>query len=268
MQRILGWLLLPLHLTLFLTTFGVFHVAQVLARPFGYGPHKRVVDYLNLSLLGCLKILGTRIDLRCDHELPVGRPLIVVANHQSFYDIPMLGWLFRGHHPKYVAKTQLGKGIPSLSYNLRHGGSVLLDREEPRAAMRALQKFGKQVEELRQAACIFPEGTRARDGKMRPFKPAGLMTLIRTIPSAVIVPVAIDGSWELLRYRMRPIPFGIRVRCTALEPIDRGERSAKELVAAVEARIRHSLGQPRTPGSPGATSSRGRGPSCAAPSGS
>jgi 1-acyl-sn-glycerol-3-phosphate acyltransferase len=242
MRKAVGWLLTPLLVVLFMTALLVFHVAQVLALPFGYAAHKRVVDCLNLCLLACLKVVGARIEIHCAHELPANTPLIVVANHQSMYDIPLLGWTFRHHHPKYVAKTELSKGLPSISYNLRHGGSVLIDRSDPKGAMRAIKKFGEQVEANRYAACIFPEGTRARDGVMKKFNPAGLMTLVRAIPSAVIVPVAIDGSWELMRYRVRPIPFGVHIRCTVLEPISQNEYPLKELSEVTENRIRESLG--------------------------
>lgn len=242
MRKAIGWLLTPLHLVLFVFVLLIFHVAQVLALPFGYAAHKRVVDYLNLCVLMSLKVVGTRIELHCEHEIPTNTPLIVVANHQSMYDIPLLGWTFRHQHPKYVAKIELSKGLPSISYNLRHGGSVLIDRSDARGAMRAIQKFGRQVEEHRYAACIFPEGTRARDGVMKAFNPAGLLTLVRAAPSATIVPVAIDGSWELMRYRIRPIPFGVRVRCTVLEPIGGNAYPAKELAAVTEKRIRESLG--------------------------
>ncbi len=241
MRKAIGWLLTPLHLALFMMVLLIFHVAQVLARPFGYATHKWIVDYLNFCILASLKVVGTRMEIRCEHELPTDTPLIVVANHQSMYDIPMLGWVFRNHHPKYVAKIELSKGLPSISYNLRHGGSVLIDRSDARSSMRAIQKFGKQVEEHRYAACIFPEGTRARDGVMKEFNPAGLTMLIRAAPSAAIVPVAIDGSWELMRYSMRPIPFGVRVKCTVLAPISQHEQSAKVVVRVVEDRIREAL---------------------------
>jgi 1-acyl-sn-glycerol-3-phosphate acyltransferase len=242
MRKAIGWLLTPLHLILFMAVLLVFHVAQVLALPFGYAAHKRVADYLNLGVLASLKIIGARIELHCEHALPADRPLIVVANHQSMYDIPMLGWMFRKHHPKFVAKIELARGLPSISFNLRHGGSVLIDRSDARGAMRAIQKFGKAVEEHRYAACIFPEGTRARDGAMKEFNVAGLLALVRTTPSAVIVPVAIDGSWELMRYRMLPVPFGVRVRCTVLAPFDQGDYPAREIGRITEDRIRESLG--------------------------
>ena len=241
MRKAIGWLLTPLHLVVFMTVLLIFHVAQMVALAFGYAAHKRVVDYLNLGVLASLKVVGARIDFDCAQALPSELPLIVVANHQSMYDIPMLGWMLREHHPKFVAKIELTKGLPSISYNLRHGGSVSIDRSDARAAMRAIQKFGKTVEEHRYAACIFPEGTRARDGVMKEFNHAGLLALIRTTPSAVIVPVAIDGSWELMRYRMRPVPFGVRVRCTALAPIYQSEYPVKEIGRIAEHRIRATL---------------------------
>lgn len=241
MRKVLGWLLTPLHLLLFALVLLGFHVAQVLARAFGYGAHKRVVDYLNLGVLGSLLVVGTRFSVEGGPALPTDRPLVVVANHQSMYDIPLLGWIFRRHHPKYIAKVELGRGLPSISFNLRHGGSVLIDRDDPRGSMRAIQGFGKTAEERRYAACIFPEGTRARDGVMKAFNLAGLMALIRAMPSARVVPVAIDGSWELLRHRLRPVPFGVRVTCRVLEPLEQGDFPLKELVGVVEERIRAAV---------------------------
>ena len=246
MRNAISWLLTPLHLASFMAVLLIFHVAQVVALPFGYRAHKRVVDYLNLGVLASLKIIGTRIVLSCKHALPADVPLVIVANHQSMYDIPMLGWVFRNHHPKFVAKVELARGLPSISYNLRHGGSVLIDRSDARSAMRAIQKFGKVVEEHRYAACIFPEGTRARDGVMKEFNLAGLLALVRATPSATIVPVAIDGSWELMRYRMRPIPFGVRVKCTVLAPISQQEKTGKAVVSMAEEKIREALSDGRS----------------------
>lgn len=139
MRKAIGWLLTPLHLVVFMAVLLLFHVAQVFARVFGYAAHKQVVDYLNLGVLASLRVVGARVDLNCEHALAADLPLIVVANHQSMYDIPMLGWMLRKHHPKFVAKIELARGIPSISYNLRHGGSVLIDRGDARAAMRAIQ---------------------------------------------------------------------------------------------------------------------------------
>jgi 1-acyl-sn-glycerol-3-phosphate acyltransferase len=238
MRKAVSWLFTPLHWAAFFAVLLVFHVAQVIARPFGYNAHKRVVDFLNLGVLASLGVVGTRITVDRAHEPPPDVPLIIVSNHQSMFDIPLLGWTFRDRHPKYVAKIELARGFPSISYNLRHGGSVLIDRSDPKGSLREIQKFGKTVEANRYAACIFPEGTRAKDGVMKEFNVAGVMALARTAPSAVIVPVAIDGSWELMRYGMRPVPFGVRVKCTVLAPIAQGEFPIKELSGVIEGRIR------------------------------
>ena len=68
---------------------------------------------------------------------------------------------------------------------------------------------------------------------------------IATAASAIIVPVVIDGSWELMRYRMKPVPFGVRVTCRVLPPVDQGAFPPKELVGVVEGRIRAALAEIR-----------------------
>jgi 1-acyl-sn-glycerol-3-phosphate acyltransferase len=211
MQKALGWLLTPLHLTLFALILLLFHPAQMLALGLGYKAHKKVADFLQWSMLAALRMAGTRIQLIGSADVGTDRPLIVVSNHQSMYDIPLLGWTFRRHHPRFIAKQELGRHLPSVSYNLRHGGSVLIDRDDAREALPALRRFGQYIEEHRYAACIFPEGSRAADGVLQPFRAAGLLKLLRAMPNAMVVPVAIDGSWELVRYRLLPMPFGVRV---------------------------------------------------------
>jgi 1-acyl-sn-glycerol-3-phosphate acyltransferase len=241
MQKALGWLLTPLHLLLFALILLAFHPAQVVALRFGYAAHKKVADYLQGSILAALRVIGTRIRLHTGPALDSGRPLIVVANHQSMYDIPMLAWALRQHHPKFIAKRELGRRLPSVSYNLRHGGSVLIDRDDAREALPALRQFGRYIEEHRYAACIFPEGTRAADGVMKPFRAAGLLKLLRAIPNALVVPVAIEGSWKLVRYGLLPMPFGTCVNLTVLPAIDARTHHTREAVELAERAIRAKL---------------------------
>jgi 1-acyl-sn-glycerol-3-phosphate acyltransferase len=47
----------------------------------------------------------------------------------------------RDFHCKFVSKKELGKGIPSVSYNLRHGGSALIDRKDPKQAIPEIKKI-------------------------------------------------------------------------------------------------------------------------------
>ncbi len=106
----------------------------------------------------------------------------------------------------------MGKGIPSISYNLRNGGAVLIDRKDKTAALQAIQKFAANVKANNWSVVIFAEGTRSRDGAPKPFQKGGLTTLFKEIPTAQILPVSIANSWQLSRYNYFPIPLGVPVK--------------------------------------------------------
>ena len=168
--------------------------------------------------------------------MPEKGPLIIVANHQSMYDIPPMIWHLRKYHPKFVSKKELGKGIPSVSFNLRHGGSVLIDRKDRRQAMRAIADMGSYIEKTGHTAVIFPEGTRSRDGHPKPFRTIGLKILIENAPSAHILPVSINNSWKMLRYGKFPLGIGNHIRFELHSPLPARD-STKETLVAVEKQI-------------------------------
>src|SRR5690606_23361031 len=114
--------------------------------------------------------------------IPTGVPLIIVANHQSMYDIIAIIWYMRRFHPKFVSKKELGKGIPSVSFNLRHGGSVLIDRKDPKQAVPVIKGLGQYIEKHTRSAFIFPEGTRSKNGKPKEFAQTGVKILCKSPP--------------------------------------------------------------------------------------
>tara|TARA_R110002167_G_scaffold108803_1_gene277695 strand:+ start:1876 stop:2298 length:423 start_codon:yes stop_codon:yes gene_type:complete len=115
---------------------------------------------------------------------------------------------------------ELGKGIPSVSYNLRHGGSVLIDRKDSKQALGEVIKLGKYIEKFKRSAVIFPEGTRSRDGHPKPFKTTGLKLLMKNAPSALVVPISINNSWKMLRYGKFPNGIGNHITFTIHPPIE------------------------------------------------
>jgi 1-acyl-sn-glycerol-3-phosphate acyltransferase len=244
MKKVLSWFLTPIYLLCFGLLLVVFHPIQMVTRwIWGYPVRKRAVDVLNYGLLYSLQILGTRITFRGLEKIPQNRPLIIVANHQSTIDIPAVIVGFRKNHPKFISKIELGKGIPSISYNLRHGGSVLIDRNNPRQSVRDILQLGKHIEANNYAACIFPEGTRSKNGKVHQFMPAGIASLIKTSPSALIVPFAIDGNHELMKHGYFPMSVGVHLKLTVFDPIDPKGMDSTELAQKIEDMIRKELGQ-------------------------
>ncbi len=232
----------PLYLLVFGLLLVVFHPIQILCRKRGgYRAHKRSVDLMNLLILKSLFILGASVSFRGFEKLPKGRPIIIISNHQSMIDIPAIIWGFRDHHPKFIAKVELGKGIPSVSYNLKYGGSALIYRNKPLQAVREIGKLGRYIENNRYAVSIFPEGTRTRDGRMKPFLSAGVDALLRAVPSAVVIPLVIDGNYELTKQGLYPMSFGVKIRYSVLDPMEPGALTAEELVMKTENMIRHEL---------------------------
>ncbi len=220
MQKVLAYPLTVLYFICFGFTLIVFHPIQwVCFNVFGYQAHKISVDWLQFFLIRCLNVLGTRFTFDNPYQIDTNQPIIIVANHQSMYDISPIMWYMRKHHPKFIAKKELGKGIPSVSYNLRHGGSALIDRKNPRQAVPTIIKFGEYIEETNRAAVIFPEGTRSKTGIPKPFQTKGLEILIKKIPSATIVPISVNNSWKMLRYGKFPMGIGNHLKFTVHQPI-------------------------------------------------
>jgi 1-acyl-sn-glycerol-3-phosphate acyltransferase len=239
MQKLLAYPLTVIYLLCFGLTLVIFHPIQWFCfNVFGYQAHKKSVDALQLCLVRCLHILGTRISFDNPFDIDTNQPLIIVSNHQSMYDISPIMWYMRKYHPKFISKKELGKGIPSVSYNLRHGGSVLIDRKKPRQALPAIMKFGEYIENTKRAAVIFPEGTRSKNGVPKKFQTKGLEILFKKIPSATVVPISINNSWKMLRYGNFPMGIGNHIKFTVHQPIKIAIfTSNEELIRSIETTI-------------------------------
>ena len=220
MRKLLSYPFSVLAYTGFILALLIFHPIQVIAlRVFGYQAHKRSVDilsfFLNYSLLWTFsysKIEGT-------NKIPAHKPLIFVANHQGVFDIAGMSWHLRAFHPKYVSKKELGQHIPSIGYNLRYGGSALIDRNDPKQALPVIKQLGEYIQAHNRSAIIFPEGTRTRNGKPRDFASNGLKILCKYAPDAYVVPITINNSWKVFQYGSFPLGLGVRIRFTVHNPI-------------------------------------------------
>ena len=235
MRKALAFPLTVIYYLAFFTTLLVFHAIQWVSHyAFGYSAHKRSVDILNATLIGCLILIGTRVRFSNPHKLQNSKPHIIVCNHQSLYDIPPLIWYLRHLHPKFISKKELGRGIPSVSFNLRHGGSLLIDRAKAKDALVAIEDYANTLNHTKHSTIIFPEGTRSGSATPRRFRLGGLVTLFENMPEAVVLPVSISHSWKLMKWGNFPMMPGVTMRFTVHEPIPVKEQKATELAARVE----------------------------------
>lgn len=238
MQKIISYPLSFIVLVLILLTLVIFHPIQwICLNVFGYQAHKKSVDYLNFILLRIVHLLGTTFVFEGRENIPKGVPIIFVANHQSLYDIIAMIWFLRRFHPKFVSKKELGTGVPSVSFNLRHGGSVLIDRKDPKQAIPSIKKLSEYIEKEKRSAVIFPEGTRSKNGKPKEFAQSGLKILCKYAPSAYVVPISINNSWKLVKYGSFPYGLGNRITFVVHEAIAVKDCGFDEIVKMAETAV-------------------------------
>lgn len=207
----------------FLIVFGLvlvaYDVAGRIVRPFSLTGFEWVMGALQGTVVGVFRMFGTRLEVDRSPLVEPHTGYLIISNHQSLFDIALIGGLLFSNLPKYVAKVELSRWIPSVSLNLKQGGHALIDRENAGQALAEIRDLGKRVQERNRSAVIFPEGSRSRDGALKPFKRAGGRALLEAADGLPVVPVAIDGSWRL--NRLWPFQPGTRVSIWIGDPITR-----------------------------------------------
>jgi 1-acyl-sn-glycerol-3-phosphate acyltransferase len=163
------------------------------------------------------------------HHVPRDRACVYMSNHQSHLDIPILFSIFPGTL-RMVAKAELFK-VPFWGRAMKEAGFVRVTRSGDRAeAIAAMQECARAVHGGVNV-WIAPEGTRSIDGKIAKFKKGGFILARDT--GADIVPVAIDGSRDILPKNTKVIQRGARVRVSFGTPISVGDRELNAVVAEV-----------------------------------
>lgn len=242
MEKLLSYPLSVVYYFCFGLCLVIFHPIQwICLNVFGYQTHKKSVDYLNFFLVRCTNILGTTYTFKNRELIPENAPIIFVANHQSLYDIIGIIWFLRKFHAKFVSKKELGKGIPSVSYNLRHGGSILIDRKDPKQAIPLIKGLSEYIETNNRSAVIFPEGTRSKTGKPKEFAQSGLKILCKYAPSAYVVPISINNSWKMVKFGVFPMGLGNKLEFIIHNPIAVKDFAFEEIASKTEETIVKSI---------------------------
>lgn len=239
MRKLLDWIVtIP-----FLITFGlvllVFDIGGRLVRPFSLTGFEWVMAGLQRTLLIVFRVFGTRLQVDRSPAIRSRTGYIVVSNHQSLFDIVLIGGIMFTNLPKYVAKDELGRWIPAVSLNLQKGGHALIDRDDAGQALEAIIGLGRRVQARNRSAVIFPEGTRSKDGSLGPFRRTGPRALLAAADQLAVVPVAIQGSWRL--NKLWPFCPGSEVRVTIGDPLPRSEDDGAERLRECRAWIAEHL---------------------------
>ena len=241
-MKFLSYILSPIFVFVFVLLLVIFHPFQWLAfNLFGSKGHAKVVAVLNLCLMRSMLLIGVTVKLKNEHKLPENTSLIFVSNHQATFDIPPIGWYFRKHNPKFVSKIELGKGIPSISYNLKHGGAALINRKDPKQAIGELIEFAKRINKNKWGAAIFPEGTRSRTGEPKKFATNGLKVIAKFNKDGYVVPLSINNSWKVFKYGKFPLGIGSPITIMVHKPIKVDSMPFNELLEKTESVIKEHI---------------------------
>jgi 1-acyl-sn-glycerol-3-phosphate acyltransferase len=218
-------LLLTLYFYFIATVYIVFYGGFVLFRSFLMRDREKARKYVlkEIEKFGkrAFTWLFSDVVVEGNENIPKDRNFIVVANHQSLMDIPLiLGFVATG---AFIAKEELRK-IPGVNWYIRYLNGVFLDRKNPRRAVKALREA---IEKLKNGVTfiVFPEGTRSPDGKVLPFKKDSLMIAVKT--GVPVLPVSIWGTYHLIpkgRWTFTPGKVFLKIH----EPVDPREFSSEE----------------------------------------
>jgi len=186
---------------------------------------------------------GAKMDLR--PQLSSAPGVLVLMNHQSLLDIPLAFACFNNGYPKCVARDRYRTGVPLISHMIRLYGHPTVRPGERRPGQ--LDELRKMAETSSRAIVIYPEGSRTRDGEIRPFKPSGVRAILSARKWMVYV-VVVDGVWQSAGIR------GLMANVTSMDAVaesvgpyefDPGNDDANAFIASMEQRMRAKLKEMR-----------------------
>jgi 1-acyl-sn-glycerol-3-phosphate acyltransferase len=157
-----------------------------------------------------LRLAGARVHLEGLEDLDLDQPYIVIANHQSWFDVFAIAGCLPVHF-RFVGKEEL-TGIPIFGRAWTGCGHISLARDDRARAIEALRSAGEEVRERKLAVILFPEGTRSADGTLQGFKKGAFVLAIQT--GVPVLPVGISGSRKVMpkgSFRIRPGTITVRV---------------------------------------------------------
>jgi 1-acyl-sn-glycerol-3-phosphate acyltransferase len=157
----------------------------------------------NLWARMLLKLTHIRVRVAGLENVLMNRPQIFMVNHQSDFDILIVLAHIPGQF-RWIVKKELFK-IPVFGKAMKSAGYIEIDRQNHERAMKSLEEAAQKIREGK-SVVTFPEGTRSKDGKIKPFKQGIFHLAIRA--GVPIVPISIIGAHEIMPKRSLKIRPG------------------------------------------------------------
>ena len=149
-----------------------------------------------------VRVAGSTVEVKGLENVPQDQPVLVVSNHQSNMDIPvLLGYLNKPIG--FVSKAEIKK-FPLVSKWMELMNCVFMDRSNRRQSLQAI-KDGIEILKQGHSIVIFPEGTRSKGGEMEEFKAGSFHLAVKA--GVAILPVTLDGTYKMFEangHQMKP----------------------------------------------------------------
>jgi 1-acyl-sn-glycerol-3-phosphate acyltransferase len=159
---------------------------------------------------------GARLIVEGVENLPKGKSIILVSNHQSTLDIPAL-FVALPIDFRFVSKHSL-KYVPVMGWYMVLAKFVFIDRGNKKSAIESLEKAGAQVRGG-VSVVLFPEGTRSESGEILPFKKGPFALAVKA--QVPVVPVTVEGTRHIMPKNSWDVAYAAApVKVKIGQPID------------------------------------------------
>lgn len=181
-----------------------------------------------------------KISIEGDLEIDDRNPYVIVSNHMSNADIPVISNL--PWEMKWVAKKELFD-VPIVGWMMKLAGDIPVSRGSKKQALMVFKRC-KFYLDRNTSVMFFPEGTRSRSGNLTRFASGAFDLAIRE--KKPILPLVLDGTQGCLPKKSWVFEKDVHVKLKILEPIstenyDKGDSS--ELMKTVRTRMAEQLAE-------------------------
>jgi len=189
-----------------------------------------------------LKTFDVTLNISGEENIPDKGPVVFVANHQGFVDVPVICAVLKKFQFAFIAKSTLKK-IPLYGGWITDIRGVYIDRDDTR---KSLEAINEGIDLLNQgfSLVIFPEGFRTQEHRVAEFKKGSLR--LATKPGVPVIPITIDGThhmFEVPGYLKKGVSINIVIH-PVIETKGMEKSVANNLSAEVEKIVKSGFAQP------------------------